>query len=320
MVCIMSVFDRTPLEGPANDFKYFWDCCVVKKKREDRYREIFKKHSDTNTCQIQPAHCQYWYTNMGMRKAYKKIQKKTMLDRHVKDMEYADFVYKQFENEICTCAHGEFCIYEVYEQYLRIGIRKLGRTLHALCHGPFELIYFRTLGLNISNEKIFEKLKDAEDKKDEILKKELYDKGKYFVHKEQYKQHYFEILSLKDTISGEISLQQKTTSSLIGWMAFFGSLLISLSLSSLSSDVQKSILGQAFSKVASINIKLLSIFIISLLFLFLSSFIWYICASIKLNEAKDVMYICLGFDVDNPEAHITSDCPQDNSQTCITGN
>jgi hypothetical protein len=47
------------------------------------------------------------------------------------------------------------------------------------------------------------------------------------------------------------------------------------------------------------------ILFIVLYFLFISSTIWYIWKSIKLNEAKDVMYICLGVDVDNPENRIT---------------
>lgn len=304
---VMSVFDRTPLERIANDLKYFWDCCVVKKKREERFREIFKRHIDNKTCQVQPPHCQYWFTNIDMRREYKKISKEPCMDRHTIQMKYAKYIYEQFENRICPAFHREFCIYDVYEESLRIGIKKLGKTLHALCHAPFELIQYRILGLNLSYEKIFEKFKNAEDKKDEKLKTELNDKGKYFVHKGQYIQHYFELLSLRDTISEEIKLQERQTSNLIGWMGFFGSLLVTLSLSSTNPDVQKSFIGQAFFTVGSIEIKLIFIFLAVLWFLFLASFIWYIWASIRLNEAKDVMYICLGFDVDNPEPHITSD-------------
>jgi hypothetical protein len=299
----MSVFDRTPLNQLAIDSKYFWDCCVVKKKRKDRFKEILKGNDDDKTCKTQPTHCRYWFITNELQKKYDTKRSEGHTGFRDTQIYFAKDVYQDFENNYCSSFHREWCIYEKYRDYLRNGIIELGRTLHALCHAPLELIQLRRVGLDLSHIKFFENLKIAETKKDEGAKKKLDEESKYILHNEQFMQHYFQLISLRDTISEEIKLQEKLTSTLFGWMGFFGSMLITLWLSSMSKDVY-SILVRSF-PIMGLEVNLMMILFIVLYFLFISSIIWYIWESIKLNEAKDVMYICLGVDVDNPEDRIT---------------
>lgn len=297
----MALFDRTPFERFALDIKYFWETTIIKKPREERFKELFKNCRENDIieeCGVQINHCQYWHTNQKMQNKYKKISKEN-LDIHSLQLKYGKFIYEKFENDYCTNYHKDWCIYENQEEELRRGIIKIGRTLHALCHAPVELIQYRMVGLNLSYERIFEKLEKAKKEKNVNVEKELLEKGKYILHKEQFMQHYFEVISLKNTISDEIKLEEKQSSTLTGWMGFFVSLIITLWLSSLTVNIQDSLFT-----IGSITIgfNIFSILFAFTIFLLLTIMIWYIWVSIKLNEAKDVMYICLGVDVDNPKS------------------
>lgn len=270
----MATFDRIPVERFVNDLKYFWDCCLAKKKRKERFEQI--------------GHCNYWFTDEAMINEYDRL-KEQCTDILKAKLKFADYIYPQFEREFGFREHEEWCIYDTHRTKLRVGIKKLGETLHALCHAPLDLIRFRATGLHLLNKKFdLDKINPAfcKGKLDEVrecLKNEDADakECRFIFRKEQFIAHYFEITSLRDIISEEIKLYEKQTSTLLAWMGVFGSVLISLQISLVSSIILP-IIG----------------------LLLLASIIWYIWASIKLNEAKDVMYICLGVDIDNLEACI----------------
>jgi hypothetical protein len=226
--------------------------------------------------------------------------------RIISALELAKKIYDEFEKDYCFKKHRDWCIYEIYGDgpILREGIKKAGRTLHALCHAPIELIHYRSIGNNLScNEQILKDMKAAECEKDPGKKSKLEKEGKFILHKEQFMQHYFEIISLRNTLSEEIKLQEKQISTLIGWLGVFGSLFVSLFISYLGDDIRNSISTVLF-EIGPLPIKLSYLLFGMLSFLLLSAFIWSIMVSIKLNEAKDVMYICLGVDIDNPKSLI----------------
>lgn len=99
--------------------------------------------------------------------------------------------------------------------------------------------------------------------------------------------HYFEIISLRDILSEKIQLELRLISTLKGWIGVFSSGLIT----------GFSMRYSLSPPVASISLPIIAAFG-ALLILAIG---WHIWASIRLNEAKDVMYICLGIDIDNPK-------------------
>lgn len=312
-VCIMGYFDRTPLAKITSDLKYFFDCCIKKNNRHQRFKEMFRESEDEcGSCSSQnderPLHCQYWITSKAMQDEYNMINGKYGNNNHLIQLEFGKIIYEDFENNYCSKKHRDWCIYEKHGEIMRDGIKKAGRTLHALCHAPVELIQYRSIGLNVSDKpSILKDMIDADclkcekdnEKKEQIIKKEK--EGKFLLHKEQFMQHYFEILSLRSTISEEIKLQEKKLSSMTQWLGVFGPLLFSLFISYKSPEIQQGVLN---SDIAIFNITLYTFLFIMIFLLLSGAIIGYILVSIKLNEAKDVMYICLGVDIDNPKPPI----------------
>ncbi len=163
---------------------------------------------------------------------------------------------------------------------------------------PYEFIAKAENGkLNIYKELDLKKVKEdaiceSEHRKvKECLKKDSPEakKGRFILRREQFILHYFEVTSLRDIISEEINSNDSLISSLNGQIPT----IVSLMITSFSFTLFNSPNG-----ILPLNVFLTVITLLgSLLVINLIRHVW---ASIKLNEAKDVMYICLGIDVDNP--------------------
>lgn len=334
----MAIFDHTPLERYQNDLKYFWDCCVVKKKREERYKEIFKE--------VEPCkhlHCQYWFTSEEMRRKYKDHRKKyTILPA---ELRYAYDIYLRFEKDFGFREHEEWCMYDIHEDKLRDGVKKLGTTLHVLCHNPIDLIYNRAVGLRIFQKRKHKKeekkdlkeqteedflknikeeftdvKKECDAKKQcevEELEKELQNvmeqlekenqdtqEGRHILREQQFLSDYFEILSLKNILSEEIKLREGQTGTLKGWMAVFVSLLVADFGIVISKD---DFIFPPKEFPPPLTDSLIYIISIIVFIALVVTVIWHMWVSIKLNEAKDVMYLCLGVDYDHPRDRIVCD-------------
>ncbi len=95
----MGFFDRTLLERPANDLKYFVDCCIFQKKnREDRLKN-------------QKCQCQFWLIDY---KNYTCLKNKGSILPAA--LGYAEDIYYKFEEDFGFREHEEYCIYHKDEK------------------------------------------------------------------------------------------------------------------------------------------------------------------------------------------------------------
>ncbi len=275
-----------PFERTKKDLIYFYECCrpIHKKNRAKRFEDL------------KIDHCMYWFRDKDMSDKYAEYKEESpIFERKIL---YADYVYHRFEKDFGFCEHESYCLYHKDEEdgKLREGTKKLGKALHSLCHGPLNLIQFRTIGLHLAYKKIdYNFIKGCKWNKDQdALKKYLIEENpitrecRFILRKEQFMQHYFEITNLRASLSEEIKKYEDLITSLNAWGGLFVSIMITIFISFWS---QKIIGWEVF----------LPIFTL-LGFLLTINIIWHIWASIKLNEAKDVVYICLGVDIDNPTA------------------
>lgn len=130
----------TPFDRTVRDLKYFFDCCVFKKDRGERFKEI----------KVEP--CHFWFITKSIDDEYAELKSKYGI--LTAKLRYADYIYHIFEKDFGFCEREKWCRYLIYENHLREGVKKLGKTLHAICHDPFELILFRKVGLHLLKEKI----------------------------------------------------------------------------------------------------------------------------------------------------------------------
>lgn len=265
------------------NFIYFLKCCMpdvpyvrVRESREKRLEEI--------------SHCKFWCFSERMKTKKRVLKKTDKLTLLPKKLRYADYIYKEYEKDFGSRNHDEYCIYHNRKQkHLREGVRKLGTYLHDVSENPLELIMYRAIGIsllesNIVLEEVVEPGKSKlGDKK--YLEKESDEekKGRIILRKELFLKHYFEVTNLRDILSEEIQAQKKLTSTLKAWIGVFVSIIITGISMLYSKDIPQLV-----------SLTIISAFTI----LFGITIIWHIWASIQLNEAKDVMFLCLGVDMD----------------------
>lgn len=273
-----------PYDSWWDNLNYFIEC--RRKKRTDRLKKVLEESG---------GHCKFWYITKDMETQYKDL--KNSSDSILKaKLKYAVHIYHTFENNFGFREHDEWCVYD-NNQNLKEGIIKLGETLHAICHPSLDLIQYRAVGLLLNNNKTdLNKIEESKscscnntsnDLKCLQNENEITRNSRLILRREQFLRHYFEIISLRNILSEEIKLQEKQISTLKMWMGVFISIILAeisifVSIEDIDTIVTLSLLGIP-------------------VILLIGAIWWYIWSSVKLNEAKDVMYICLGVDIDNPK-------------------
>ena len=261
------------IEEKRKSLGYFISCAwpFNKLSREKRLESI--------------GHCNFWFTTHGFEEKYKDLSVDCcpLIKRKMK---YAAHLYKEFEDEFGNKEHDRYCVYITkktqIERY-REGIAKLGNTLHAICHMPFELIQYRTVGFQMKENNI-----DLSETECEDISEDDVNRAKTILTQEQFRRHYSEIDCLRGTILGEISLRREETNRLKGWMLVFVSWLITVSAYLI--DKQQGL------RLTTVTLILILVPLTALFYTLLE----HINSSNKLNEAKDVMYVCTGVDIDDP--------------------